>query len=343
MLFEGFDDNDITALGTLWALVNTPTIISTAAALHQTNGLPTNARAIQIAGGVSATTPTLTTDHVWIGCKIRTSTSGGRADIVATKGGSATCGVILTSTSQIEIRRGGATATLLASAPSPVPNDTGMWVWIYMLAQSTSGDVRVYVNLSSTALVTFSGDTAAVATDLFDQLQLAGNTGQFDDVVILTDAEKQTMFGIGAGPSIPPQREVYDFAYVPNANGSTINLTASAGSNYQTVDERPFSTADYNSGSTAGQKDLFTFAGLGFVPPVIGAVKVVYYGSRDGTITGISNVLKSSTTTTASAAQSPGASSVYGLRENIYTLDPHTTASWSVSGVNAVEFGQQLA
>lgn len=45
---------------------------------------------------------------------------------------------------------------------------------------------------------------------------------------------------------------------VPTGSGTTTGLTPSAGSNWQTVDEVPYSDADYNYATAAGQYDTYT-------------------------------------------------------------------------------------
>lgn len=124
---------------------------------------------------------------------------------------------------------------------------------------------------------------------------------------------------------------------LPTGNGSHHAWTPSTGTNYQTVDEVPPSTTDYNTANAIGDKDTFTFAPL-TGSPVINAVVCNIYGGPSSAMAGR---LKSTCVSGVSSADGtevviPG--SVNYLPSIIYE-DPATVAPFTVSGLNAAEFG----
>ncbi len=337
MFHEGFDCNDATAITTHW----TGSLSIAATPVHQPPAIG-NAQTPRSALTGALTSPAFATGHRWIQWWQRAN--GALHAITLMKGGVATLSISTDhSTGIVAIRRGTITGTVLAASAAINPSVPHI-LWVYADPKSIAGDVRVFLELSVTPLVSYTGDTAEAATDDFDQVYLNAffGTAYFDDIAILTDAEKVTIFGIGAGPGNPPNRELFEQHFIPTGNG-TVQFTPSAGANWENVVERPMDTANYNEGAAAGLYDLYTWGGMGFTPSAIAGAKVFYYGSRDGVITGISTKLLSNVTTVTPAAQGTGPAGVSALREDYFMLDPDTSALWTVGGIDATQFGAQLA
>ena len=255
MFYEGYDDGDITALGTIWTF---NTVASNTVNKHQSNGFPTNAKSLFTSG--YATSPAFTTDHRWVHAWAQSNGGNGLYLAFLRNGSNAMTIFFQLATNTVLIRRGNVDGTVLASSAVINPNVPHLF-WVYADVRNVAGDVRVYMDLSVTPLVQYQGDTTDAALDDFNQVQIGGHfaTAYFDDIAVLTDAEKQQIFSIGAGVANPPTQELFCAAFAPSGNG-TVQLTPSAGTNWQNVDERPFNTADYNQGTAVGQYDLFTYA-----------------------------------------------------------------------------------
>ncbi len=206
----------------------------------------------------------------------------------------------------------------------------GVWQWFSIEANvANAGAFNVYVN--GALVLTVAGDNQQQASPGFDQV-LFGTIGDaavdldLDDITITDNTETE----------IPEQ---YWVLLAPTGNGTPLQFTPSAGTNWENVDENPPSSADYNETATTAQVDLYTYPNLPFVPTAISAVQSVLYASRDGSITGFASRIESASFTTAGPTVSPAAAGVDTLAYAFFPTDPATSADWTESAVNAIEAG----
>lgn len=227
-------------------------------------------------------------------------------------------------------------ATLVATSGAALT--TGVWHWFTVdLDAQNAGSCTVLAN--GAAFVSFSGDTQNNASSGWNGVQFLcqGNNTIVGTYVI--DNVVSAGSGVGA---VPPQIALE--LRVANANGSTITFTPVGNpDNYDNINENPPSTADYNESTTPGDIDQFTVAALSVTPTSIPFVMVQIYGAISGGATGIGAVIQSGAAASASAAQVPGASGVYGLINSIFAQDPDGFVDWDLSAVNALEFGYEAA
>jgi hypothetical protein len=128
-------------------------------------------------------------------------------------------------------------------------------------------------------------------------------------------------------------------ALLPNGAGNTTGWTASAGSNYQCVDEAtPNDDTDYVSTSTLTAKDTYAF------PSVVAGAEVkaiqVFAAVRKATEGPgkVKHVVRSNSTDYDSAEMGIGGTT-YSYTRTVHETDPATGVAWTESGVNAAEFG----
>lgn len=230
----------------------------------------------------------------------------------------------------------GSGSTLLATSSGSLAR--GAWHWIKVdLTAAESGRFRVWADQDYATPVADSGagvDTRATSTDGFDTVRLRHSNGTvvpyFADVVVY------------ANGATPPDGEMFLIAKRPTGNGTLTGLTASAGSNWQTVDEDPPSDADYNEGTAPNLGDRYTHGALPWTPDAIAFVAPVSRMRREGTITQGRNLWKSDATTATGAALTlPGAGS-YAVVTDPRGTDPHTSADWAQAAVEAVETGAEI-
>ena len=128
---------------------------------------------------------------------------------------------------------------------------------------------------------------------------------------------------------------------VPAAN-SAVQWTPLAGSNFSEVNELPVDgDTSYVYTSTAGQQDLYTVGSLTGTPSSIKAVQIrTCMRKTDASAHTAASVISSSATVQQGATQS--LSSTYQYNADIYEQDPHTSAAWTLSAVNALLIGQKL-
>jgi hypothetical protein len=126
---------------------------------------------------------------------------------------------------------------------------------------------------------------------------------------------------------------------LPSGAGSSTQWTPSVGSNYDNVNDTG-TDSTYNSSSTSGQRDTYAVADA----TISGTVAGIIVNSR----------MKKSDTGAASAkvAIKSGSTVAYGATRTLSTTatnyidvwerDPNTSASWTQSGINALEIGAEV-
>ena len=254
---------------------------------------------------------------------------GGSAD-----GGTVQHVVISTaSNGALNIQRG---ATIVAtSAAAIIATNTWNYIEISATISDTVGAVEVKVNGAS--VVTFSGDTRNAGTSTnFDLVGLCSNSltgwSYFDNLYICNDS--------GSAPYNTYLGDIRINTLVPNGAGSDTGFTPSTGANYQTVDEVPFSTADYNSASASGTRDLYTMGDLSGSYSVLAVQNNVIVKKTDAGGTALKSAIKSGGTIYYGTSQTitPSDATVMDLR----TADPATATAWTITGVNNIEAGMEI-
>jgi hypothetical protein len=132
-------------------------------------------------------------------------------------------------------------------------------------------------------------------------------------------------------------------AILPDGAGSTTQWTPNgAGSNYQCVDESdPNDDTDYVSSANAGDVDTYSFSN---VTPTTGTVAGVQWlgcaRKDDAGVRTIAPAIRSGGTNYFGGNQNIGTSYTYYLE--VLETNPDTTGAWTISEVNAAEFGQKV-
>jgi hypothetical protein len=134
-------------------------------------------------------------------------------------------------------------------------------------------------------------------------------------------------------------------ALFPNAAGTNADWAATgAGTNHEAVDETtPDDDTTYVASSTATDKDLYNFDSMTLTSGTVFGVQLNCYARRDDAGNRVMNLIAESNGT-----ENLGTSNIdvlnptYSYFNEIYELDPDTAVAWTVSGINAAEFGQQV-
>lgn len=133
-------------------------------------------------------------------------------------------------------------------------------------------------------------------------------------------------------------------AQMPTAEGNTIQLTPSTGTdNSALVDETsaPNDDTDYNSSSTANDKDTYVVADLGAGSTTVNAVQVTHRAKKtDAGPRAIATVIRQGGTDYVNGTEKQ-LSIDYSFLAQLYDLDPLGSA-WTASSVNNDEFGVKL-
>jgi hypothetical protein len=240
----------------------------------------------------------------------------------------------------LDLRRGTTAGTSIATAAiGTVPRGAGATVyWRFeCVIDDVAGVFKAYAN--GNLVINFAGDTRNAGNARFDNVRIGqvGNGGEFavDDVSIF-DA------------TADPTGEYFEVSPNPSSDVA-VTLTPSTGAaNYACVDERPPNAADYVSKTpaVAGDGDTYgqaSWAGLGFTPASVIAVKVGAVFQRDGVITGAKMRLRTGGVTYTSATQAGAAAGTEAFKSAMWTTNPDGSGDWDVADAGAVDHGVEAA
>lgn len=234
----------------------------------------------------------------------------------------------------------GASAVLLASSPDNIfPFNAWNYFEVRLTIADSGGKVQIRMNGSSTNVVDFTGDTrnggtstnidsfmlatlgAGSPTSYWDDLYICDATGTTNNT-FLGDIKVQTLFPTGAG--------------------ATTGLTPSVGSNWAAVDDAPPSSADFVSSSTANAKDTYAMTDLtAGTTAVKGVRNTAYWRKTETSLATMRHVTRVGSTDYAGTSVTLTASSV--PHSDYLNVSPATSSAWTVSEVNGMEIGADVA
>lgn len=231
----------------------------------------------------------------------------------------------------IKLKRG--TTTTLVSGNKIINVNTTYLIEVYFKIADSGG--RATVKVDGVQDIDFTGDTKPDANTQFDRVRLgygpsSGYTAYaYFDNFIMDDAA-----WIG---------DTKIQAVVPTGAGNTTGWTPSAGANWQCVDEKPASDADYVSINSNDVTDTYATENMA---GTIGSVKCVQVQARsrtDGspTPTNLKLAVRSGATDYLSGDKTVPVSEkgLWHLWEN----NPADAAAWEEADINAMEIGIKSA
>lgn len=136
----------------------------------------------------------------------------------------------------------------------------------------------------------------------------------------------------------------------PNGAGSNTDWTASAGSNWEAVNEANATDADYVTSGSSGDRDTYAMETIttGIVSTDIKAVVSNVLARKDtASFRQVDHICVSSGSTSEANEPSGGvslttASTGASISQAMFTADPATTTAWTTAGIDAIELGFQL-
>lgn len=229
-------------------------------------------------------------------------------------------------------RAGGGAPVLVATALNCI--GVARWHWIEIKAtMQTSGSVEVKVDGVTVINVTAT-DFRDGASDTLTGFRMYGSRyfRQYDEIIICDDtgATFNTFFG-----------DMRIAQAVPDADGSVVDWTASAGTDVSCVDDALAAYDDdttYIESSTTDQESLFSHAA--FTLTGVNVVKFVQLSTLardDGTNTLRQLVRSGGTTYDSGSDLNP--TTDYQWFNHMRELDPNGTIAWTEANINSAEFG----
>lgn len=231
-------------------------------------------------------------------------------------------------------------ATQIATSPADQIEANG-WAYLEVMAtiNDTSGICKVRCN--GVTVIDFVGDTKNGGTNTtLDTLTLHsavyGNNGWYyywDDLYICD--------GTGSAPYNTFLGDVRVATLSPNGAGSSTQFAPSTGTNYQAVDELPYSASDYVSATTSGTRDTYAMSDLTGSYSVLGVQNNVIAKKTDAGGTALKSAIVSGGTTYY------GPSTILTPTDvtitDVHTTNPATSAAWTIADVNGLEAGMEIA
>jgi len=130
----------------------------------------------------------------------------------------------------------------------------------------------------------------------------------------------------------------------PNGAGNSTQWTPSTGANFECVDEVVFDNTDQIASKTVGQIDTFNFEDI-LAPNDVNTIKGVQHNiftkTDDIGYRKITPIIRPSTSN-IDGTELDVSSTNYKLFSQIYNTNPETSQPWTISEVNATEFGVKV-
>jgi hypothetical protein len=259
-----------------------------------------------------------------------------------TVAGASQCNLSVNPAGQLQFFAGSAQSTTIGPVSSSgliVPN---VWNYVEMKAtiSSTVGFLECRVNGATVVTMTASQNTQATSNSWVNGFWVnqdygANNNTFVDDIYALDMTTTTSYLGIVQCRGEAPTNN----SAVAGRNAWT--PTNPTNVNYTNVGNNPPSTTEYDASSTAGQFDMFRYPTFPTSTTAVYAVQqwatllLDSAGSRT-----VSLDCYSGGTDSLTAAFTPSLSAA--LAKQISTVDPNTSAAWTVSSAEAAELGVKL-
>lgn len=253
--------------------------------------------------------------------------------------------VVLHTDGTLEVTRNGVTLGRTSSGATSITQDTYYFIEIKVRIHQTQGSVHLRINsqlvLALTNIDTQHSPNAQMTQVVFgnprvgitpplDPLQVEWT--YYDDVYVLDTT----------GPA-PHQDFLGDcrvLCGVPIGQELT-EFTPSAGTNWEAVDERPPSVADYNEAATVGQRDRFQYEPLpALVNPLVYGVQLSLYATNPdvGPRQIAAHCLSGGVELDGIPLALPG---TYSYVQDLFVRDPQG-ALWTTTTLPAARFGYKI-
>lgn len=331
---DGFDHYDTAHITGKWTSIFATPVISAAAGRISGGCLlaPNNSNSSQSVGR------TVTAQATWgIGFAFKyTPVTGAAGTLVSLfDGATSQCDLRLNADGTLSVTRAG---TAVTGGTSVVALSLGTWTsiqWKVTIADSIGANsCQVYVNGVLALTVATGQDLKTTANASANQLRIGlvgslpgSTTFFFDDLWVNNDG---ALLG-----------DLRVEALYPTGAGSTTAWTASAGSNWQCVDENPpTDDTDYVSTTVPGPVDTYQMGNLSSTPSTISAVQVSVLARKiDAGTRTLQPVVHSGGVDYLGDLASLGTS--YAYASTVWEQNPAGPAAWTPTTVNALEAGQK--
>lgn len=238
----------------------------------------------------------------------------------------------------IRARVNGVNGTLLGeSDPNVLPANTWLYIEGKIYFHDTAGTIEVRINgypvLELTNVDTRNGTTLP---DTFNiggvayNIGIGGGKQDFDDIYVCDDQGTIANDFLG---------DVVVEVLRPNGAGATTGWTPSTGNNWECVNDTYIDTADYVGSTASGIYDTYSFSNLATISGAVYGIQPTAWVWKTS-----AGFKKNRFVYRPVSTDYGGSVLQYLLDSGKYTteiseLNPETSSQWTISEVNATEFG----
>lgn len=220
---------------------------------------------------------------------------------------------------------GAAWSADLAVSASAVLSSAAAYIDVKIIVHASTGEIRIYKD--GTEVVTYTGNTSIDNTN-FGRVHFKGQTGATKEMNI-------SQF-IAASESTVGWKLA---TLTATGNGANTAFTG----DYTAIDEFPLNVSDYVESDTTGQVETYTASDIdsAYSTYNIKAVSVASRAANDSgsTITDVQFALRTAATNYFSSNAGLTKDGTDYSVQQIWETNPNTTAVWTQSEVNGLEFG----
>lgn len=238
----------------------------------------------------------------------------------------------------VTVRRGNWAATILGTSSKTLLSNVWYYIELGATINNTTGSFELRINgvnvTSNSGIDTQTTGNARTNGVFISSRPPGGHYDYWDDVYYLNDSGSIANDFLG---------DVKVECLFPSGAGSSTDWTPSAGSNYECVDEAsPNDDTDYISEYIVSDHDTYACDDLVTTSGSIYAVQHLLRARKiDAGNRSLKTVYRGGTTDYPNSnTHSIGDNYVY--YSDILEQDPDTSSAWTISGVNAGEFGVEL-
>ena len=274
-------------------------------------------------------TPSLTTDATLIIGFAFKIISGGANNIVVMRTGSTVgMGVRWLDTGELSVRLG--TSTIATTSTLALTSNTWYWLEFKVVCNNSTGSYSLKVG-GTEVLSGSSIDTQAGASAYHDNVYFSSSLAlSVDDFYICDGAGSVNNDFLG---------NCRVLAIRPDGAGNSTVWTPDSGDNYTRVNGVIIDDdTSYVESDTTDDLDLYTYADVADLGDIFGIQINTCCKETDATSFSLKTTIRSGTTNYDDSAQSIGTTN-YITKKRIAEVDPDTTTAWTISGLNAAEFG----
>lgn len=222
----------------------------------------------------------------------------------------------------------------------------GVFHYVEIKAVFSNASGVVIVNVDGVEVLNVTGaDTQATGNAYATRFSLGaqgngnGKTMVYDDLYIMDGTDGTATQGAAFNSFLGDVR-VDDL--LPESAGDSTQWTPSTGNNYQCVDETTRNDdTDYVSSSNIGDKDLYNVPSLSSATGTVKAVLVTMRARKDdaGTRTIKAKVKHGGV---EGNGVNHGLSTSYAYLQDVFGINPSTSAAWTIAEVNAAQVGVEV-